>query len=706
MRGSKASRALAGLDPWLVTAAVFFVIAFAAAGYPAFRADPWSAPGLILIIAISAVALVGLFAFARAEQAPARPAQSIDLISALGEPAALVTSGGGVLSHNGAWVESGGSEALPRAVQSPGLMAAFAEARRGGQGRALLKLSGRDVEVMIARTDCGRYLVRAAPDALLEAEAPQPLSGSAPSPATLTGTDAAVRVSGAPFGSALIEGEDIFAVRPLDANAALSELTGPAPSGDAPFGALFKDESVRDARERLKDGSTGPIELVPRAFKDRTLHLYIAPEGEARRIWLFDVSAQKSLELELFQSQKMQAVGQLAGGVAHDFNNLLSVIEGHLDLLFQRHPVGDPSYDSLREIRSTTTRAADLIGKMLAFSRKQTVRRERLDLGELISEFQVLLRRLMREDVRLETEHGRDLPVILADRGQLETAVMNLAVNARDAMQGFVPTGQGVLTIRTARLGLDDARQLGWPGSEPSSIGMIEVADNGPGIAPELLDKIFEPFFTTKAVNKGTGMGLATVYGIVQQAGGHISVSNRSDGQSGAVFRILLPEAAPARPEESKVAAGTASAPPVRRAPRDLSGAGRILLVEDEPAVRDITARLLRQRGYEVITADDGLHALELAEVHAGEIDMMISDVIMPGLDGPALLRKARPFLGDVPVMFISGYAESYFSDLLQDDANISFLPKPLNIKLLAERVKQELHQDQAPAADPSLTEV
>ncbi len=708
-RARGASRALAGLDPWLVTAAVFFVIAFAAAGYPAFRSDPWSAPGLILIIAISAVALVGLFAFARAEQTPARPAQAIDLISALSEPAALVTSGGGVLSHNGAWVESGGSEALPRAVQSPGLMAAFAEARRGGQGRALLRLSGRDVEVMIARTDCGRYLVRAAPDALLEAEAPQPPSGTAPVPAGLTGADAAVRVSGAPFGSALIHGEDIFAVRPLDANAALSELTGPAPSGDAPFGALFKDESVRDARERLKDGSTGPIELVPRAFKDRTLHLYIAPEGEERRIWLFDVSAQKSLELELFQSQKMQAVGQLAGGVAHDFNNLLSVIEGHLDLLFQRHPVGDPSYDSLREIRSTTTRAADLIGKMLAFSRKQTVRRERLDLGELISEFQVLLRRLMREDVRLETEHGRDLPVILADRGQLETAVMNLAVNARDAMQGFVPTGQGMLTIRTARLGLDDARQLGWPGSEPSSIGMIEVADNGPGIAPELLDKIFEPFFTTKAVNKGTGMGLATVYGIVQQAGGHISVSNRSDGQSGAVFRILLPEAAPAReaaPEDGAKAAPAPAAPPVRRAPRDLSGAGRILLVEDEPAVRDITARLLRQRGYEVITAEDGLHALELAEIHAGEVDMMISDVIMPGLDGPALLRKARPFLGDVPVMFISGYAESYFSDLLQDDAHISFLPKPLNIKLLAERVKQELHEGQAPATDPSLTEV
>ena len=214
------------------------------------------------------------------------------------------------------------------------------------------------------------------------------------------------------------------------------------------------------------------------------------------------------------------------------------------------------------------------------------------------------------------------------------------------------------------------------------------MTDTGPGVPPELADKIFEPFFTTKAVNEGTGMGLATVYGIVEQAGGHINVSNveAADGRiSGAAFRIFLPEAGEAELAETPVVEIKL------KTPRDLSGAGRILFVEDEAAVRGIAARLLRQRGYDVIEAADGEEALALAEEHAGTIDMMISDVIMPGLDGPSLLKKARPFLGDAPVMFISGYAESDFSDLLRDEVGVSFLPKPLDIKTLAERVKQEL---------------
>jgi len=286
--------------------------------------------------------------------------------------------------------------------------------------------------------------------------------------------------------------------------------------------------------------------------------------------------------------------------------------------------------------------------------------------------------------VRLETDYGRDMPLVLADKSQLETAVMNLAVNARDAMRGVVEPGAGVVTIKTRRLTEGQARDLGWREAS-GEIALIEVSDTGPGVPPELLDKIFEPFFTTKAVNEGTGMGLATVYGIVQQAGGHISVSNIEG--AGAAFRIFLPAAS----AEELVAAPVVEKA-VKAAPRDLSGAGRILFVEDEAAVRGIAARLLRQRGYEVIEACDGEEALILAEEWAGQIDMMISDVIMPGLDGPSLLRKARPFLGDAPVMFISGYAESDFSDLLQDETGVSFLPKPLDIKTLAERVKQELH--------------
>ena len=668
-------------DPLLIVMAVGFVVAVGALAYPAFRADPTSAPGLVLIFTVGAVALIGLFAFARSETRKPIGDATVDLLDAMAEPAALVWSTGQVLAFNAAWAEANGATvALPKGKSASALYMAFAQARAGEQGRAIVVIGDREQEVLIGQAGEGRFLVRAAPEAVLPV-------GSAVSPrhaATSNAVESRAMAAGAPFGSAVIAAEDLFSGKVDEPNAALSVLTGPAAARDAAFGHLFDPAGVAEARLKLDGGSSGPIELVARAHPDRMLHLYVAPEGDRRRIWLFDVSAQKSMELQLSQAQKMQAVGQLAGGVAHDFNNLLTAIQLQLSGLLERHPVGDPSYEGLNEIRQTAIRAADLVRKLLAFSRKSTVRRERLDLGELVGEFAVLLRRLLREDVRLETDYGRDLPVVLADKSQLETAVMNLAVNARDAMRGVVEPGAGVVTIRTARLTADEARLLGWSAAPTAAVALIEVADSGPGVPPELVDKIFEPFFTTKAVNEGTGMGLATVYGIVEQAGGHINVSNAAGG--GAVFRIFLPEAA-----EAELAA-VPVIEKVAKAPRDLSGAGRILFVEDEAAVRGIAARLLRQRGYEVIEAEDGEQALELAEQHAGTIDMMISDVIMPGLDGPALLKKARQYLGDAPVLFISGYAESDFSDLLQDEVGVSFLPKPLDIKTLAERVKQELH--------------
>ena len=670
-------------DLWLVPMIAGFVLAIAALAYPAFRAAPMSAPGLILIVAVAAVALIGLFAFGRAAapRVGAGGDAAVEMLEAMAEPAALVWASGQVLAFNDAWAASGGSTtALPRGPSGQALYMAFAQARAGGQGRAIVPIGEGEAEVTIGQAGEGRFLIRAAPEAHLASEAG---TAARPSPAASVSGEARAMAAGAPFGSALIAAEDLFTGRATETNAALEVLTGPNAARDAAFGHLFEPTGVSEARAKLAAGSQGPIELVARAHPDRMLHLYVAPEGEARRIWLFDVSAQKSMELQLSQAQKMQAVGQLAGGVAHDFNNLLTAIQLQLSGLLERHPVGDPSYEGLNEIRQTAIRAADLVRKLLAFSRKSTVRRERLDLGELVGEFAVLLRRLLREDVRLETDYGRDLPVVLADKSQLETAVMNLAVNARDAMRGVVEPGSGVVTIRTARLTAAEARAMGWAAPASEAVALIEVSDTGPGVPPEILGKIFEPFFTTKAVNEGTGMGLATVYGIVEQAGGHINVVNL-DG-AGAAFRIFLPEAAEAE---------LAATPVVEiklKTPRDLSGAGRILFVEDEAAVRGIAARLLRQRGYEVIEAADGEEALELAEQHAGTIDMMISDVIMPGLDGPSLLKKARPFLGDAPVMFISGYAESDFSDLLQDEVGVSFLPKPLDIKTLAERVKQEL---------------
>jgi two-component system cell cycle sensor histidine kinase/response regulator CckA len=386
----------------------------------------------------------------------------------------------------------------------------------------------------------------------------------------------------------------------------------------------------------------------------------------------------------------MQAIGQLAGGVAHDFNNLLTAIQLRLDELLHRHPVGDPSYEGLAEIRQTSVRAADLVRKLLAFSRKQTVQRESLDLGELISEFEVLLRRLLREDVKLETDYGRNLPLVRADKSQLETAVMNLAVNARDAMrsqgkQSPDEKGSGVVRIRTARVSQAEAKTLGYTAAPEGEYALIEVADTGPGIPADIQAKIFEPFFTTKPVGEGTGLGLATVYGIVKQADGWIALDSKLG--VGTAFRIFLPVfIAPAGAPQVAV-----EAPKPKPAARDLSGVGRILFVEDEDSVRGIAARLLRARGYEVIEACDGEEALALAEQYAGQIDLLISDVIMPGLDGPTMLKKARPFLGDAPVMFISGYAEAEFSDLLEGETGITFLAKPLDIKILAEKVKQQL---------------
>lgn len=667
-------------DPLFVVMAAGCAMMVAAMAYPAFRADPFSAPGMILIFAAGGVALMALFAFGRNETKKPAGDTAVEMLDAMAEPAALVWSSGHVLAFNAAWVEqNGATTALPKGKSGQALYMAFAQARKGEQGRAIVVIGDREQEVLIGQAGEGRFLVRAAPEAVLAVDAAR----SAPVVA-VNAAESRAMAAGAPFGSAVIAHEDLFAGKVEGANAALAALTGPASARDAAFGHLFEPGGVTEARAKLAAGSSGPIELVARAHPDKALHLYVAPEGDHRRVWLFDVSAQKSMELQLSQAQKMQAVGQLAGGVAHDFNNLLTAIQMQLSELLERHPVGDPSYDGLNQIRQTGIRAADLVRKLLAFSRKSTVRRERLDLGELVGEFAVLLRRLLREDVRLETDYGRDLPIVLADKSQLETAVMNLAVNARDAMRGVVEPGAGVVTIATRRLTQTEARGMGWMEAPATGIALIQVSDTGPGVPPELLSKIFEPFFTTKAVNEGTGMGLATVYGIVEQAGGHINVTNLEG--AGAAFRIFLPEAAAAELAETPVVEK------VVKAPRDLSGAGRILFVEDEAAVRGIAARLLRQRGYEVIEAEDGEQALLLAEEHAGTIDMMISDVIMPGLDGPSLLKKARQYLGDAPVMFISGYAESDFSDLLQDEVGVSFLPKPLDIKTLAERVKQELH--------------
>jgi two-component system cell cycle sensor histidine kinase/response regulator CckA len=640
----------------------------------------------MLLLGLAGVGALGLYAFRQAP--PADAGSDLEsLLQALAEPAAAIAADGRILAANPAWAAVGGPSArLVRPRGASTLFAALKAAGRGEVGRCELQWDGLAFGLTATRIDRRRLLVRLAPPASATPAAPVTAAEAHVSgPAELDALAAA-----APFGAALLDGPDPFAAAILEANPALRAMAPGLAEAGRPFAEVIEPASRADAQSRVASGRTAAVEVKLASDPPRMAHLYLSRLGEQSLAYLIDVSEQKQLELQLSQAQKMQAIGQLAGGVAHDFNNLLTAIQLRLDELLHRHPVGDPSYEGLAEIRQTSVRAADLVRKLLAFSRKQTVQRESLDLGELISEFEVLLRRLLREDVKLETDYGRNLPFVRADKSQLETAVMNLAVNARDAMRTAGKAAgsdkpAGVVRIRTARLGQAEAKALGYTAAGEGEHALIEVADTGPGIPPELLTKIFEPFFTTKPVGEGTGLGLATVYGIVKQADGWIAVDSKLG--EGTAFRIFLPVHTP-------VAGAPPPAPEAAKpkpVARDLSGVGRILFVEDEDSVRGIAAKLLRARGYEVIEACDGEEALALAEQHAGEIDLLISDVIMPGLDGPSMLKKARKFLGDAPVMFISGYAEAEFSDLLEGETGVTFLPKPLDIKILAEKVKQQL---------------
>ena len=666
----------------------------------------------IILIAFAGVIFLGMFAFNTEEEILSSEGfTGSDIVGALEEPAAVAGFDGHILSVNGAWRDAGGGQRrLPQGDEAPALFVALREAKSQGHGRALVRLGGFDYEMIASRLGEDLVLVRAASQGvlgnglMLNHDEPGDLQGhsflteSAPetAPARITDMPPAEMdafAESAPFGAALvldIGGHgDLFASRIKDYNTVFAALVEKTPDDLAglEFGALVTENSRADLTERLATGKAGPFDIQLRLqttsrAPQRAVQIYVSPVAGGFSLYLFDVSEQKKLEQTLVQSQKMQAIGQVAGGMAHDFNNLLTGFKFRNDQLLLNHPLGDPSYEDLNGIRQIIARAEDLVRNLLAFARKQTVKRVTLNVGEMVSEAEVLLRRLVREDVKLETEYGRNLPNVHVDKGQMEMVMMNLVVNARDAMR---PQGGGKVHIRTAALSQAEAKARGWAEAPAQGAALIEVADTGPGIAPDVLPQVFEPFFTTKALGEGTGLGLSTVHGIINQAGGNIVIDSKLG--EGATFRIFLPvwvtedkgEAAPA-PQ--------AAAKPV---PKDLSGVGRILFVEDEQIVRGIAAHLLRQRGYEVLEACDGEEALEIIEAENGKFDLLISDVIMPGLDGPSMLKRARPMIGNVPVMFISGYAESEFSDLLEEEKNVSFLPKPLDIKTLAERVKEQL---------------
>ncbi|MEP7315679.1 MAG: response regulator, partial [Sphingomicrobium sp.] len=389
---------------------------------------------------------------------------------------------------------------------------------------------------------------------------------------------------------------------------------------------------------------------------------------------LKDNSEEAKLKRQVAQATKMQAVGQLAGGVAHDFNNILTAIIGHCDLMLMRHAPGDSDYDDLQQIKSNSNRAAGLTRQLLAFSRQQTLRPQTLQLPDVVSEVSHLLKRLLGETVVLNVKHGRDVFPVRADPGQLEQVIVNLAVNARDAMQA---KGGGALTIQTYSVKSDQVAELGSDILPVADYAAMSITDTGTGIPTNVLGKVFEPFFTTKEVGKGTGLGLSTVYGIVKQSGGFIFADSKVD--EGTRFTIYLPA-------HEVEGAASATRTPVKPKENELWGSGTILLVEDEPMVRTVAERALSRHGYTVMTASNGEDALELL-ANSETVDLLISDVVMPIMDGPTMVREARKTNPEMPILFMSGYAEEQLRKSI-DIENVAFLPKPFSMQELAEAVR------------------
>jgi two-component system cell cycle sensor histidine kinase/response regulator CckA len=522
----------------------------------------------------------------------------------------------------------------------------------------------------------------------------------------------------APVGMVLLDLEGLV----LDANRAFTKMLGKhrdAVTGQ-PFAGLLAREDRGDlsgALSKIVMGTARAAHMEVRmpgaGAREFLLSLYASrfadAEGDASGIvlHLIDNTEQKNLEVQFAQSQKMQAVGQLAGGVAHDFNNLLTAMIGFCDLLLERHGPDDPSFADIQQIRQNANRATNLVRQLLAFSRKQTLEPVRLDVTEALNDLASLLRRLIGEKVELTMQHGRDLMPVKGDKSQFDQIVINLCVNARDAMPGG-----GAITVSTQNVELTDPVQRGHDLMPPGRYVLVDVADTGTGISKEHMERIFEPFFSTKEAGAGTGLGLSTVYGIVHQSGGFIFCDS-APGE-GTTFSIYLPEfeePGQARPDGAKPDSRPSGQPPANvpanepesepesgtvaedepPAEPDLTGSATVLLVEDEDAVRMFAKRALQNKGYTVLEAANGEMALDVINDTDDEIDIIVSDVIMPGMDGHTLVGLVRQELPGVKVILMSGYAEDMYRDEIGRDATLHFLGKPFTLKDLAAKVKDVL---------------
>jgi two-component system cell cycle sensor histidine kinase/response regulator CckA len=486
------------------------------------------------------------------------------------------------------------------------------------------------------------------------------------------------------------------------ANARFAKLAQSLSPDGAANKSIFRTVNARDRSLLIAainqaaegQGDIAPVEAMLDGTKERWGQYFVTAveenerETEAAIVYMLETTERRTLENQINQSQKMDMVGQLAGGIAHDFNNVLSAIMMANDFLLNAHKPTDPSFQDIMQIKQNATRAATLVRQLLAFSRRQTLRPQVLDLGDALSDLTMLLRRLIGEKVKLDLVHGRDLWPVKVDVSQFEQVIVNLAVNARDAM-----ADGGKLQVKTSNVTSDEAAQFSYKGMPAADYVRIDVADTGTGIPAEIVDKIFEPFFSTKEVGKGTGLGLSTVYGIVKQTGGFVYVDSKAG--EGTSFRIFLPrhraelEAAPEPQVTNGAAREAAAEPPKPQA--DLTGQGTILLVEDEDGLRSLNARGLRSRGYSVIEAANGVEAMEALEERNGAVDLVVSDVVMPEMDGPTLLKEMRLRNPNLKIIFVSGYAEEAFDKSLPENEQFAFLAKPFALSALVAKVKETM---------------
>jgi len=686
---------------WRWAALAAFVVALGAAGLAVTAPALAGWAGHALLFGIAALAFLFLFAVWP------RPTRGMDGARRIAEAAgkanvawAITGEGGAVIDCNAVYRRMAGvgeHETPPppelALAGEPSAAVLYRLTRDAGEGKAREEsfqvMPGLEIIAAVRPLDGGQAAWWFVPRLAARGDMPaaQPVSAPAPVPQAAAAPPVPAVSAPAPAAS-----DDLFRDAPM--GVAFADADGVIADANKAFAAFFGGAVLKGRRlsdlldaadagavmariAKAAAGSVGAnaVELRTQGAggNEKLGELFASPMPDGRAVlYLVDVTEQKALETKFAQSQKMQAVGQLAGGVAHDFNNLLTVIIGNCEFLLMRHPAGDPSFKELNEVHQNALRAATLVGQLLAFSRKQTMQPKVLALNDVVGELAQMLRRLLREGIELKVEKDETLWPVHADEAQLSNALINLVVNARDAM----PSG-GTVSIRLANETVAAASTLGSAIMPPGDYVRLEVTDTGVGMSKEIQSKIFDPFFTTKPVGQGTGLGLATVYGIVKQSGGFIDV--RSEVGKGTSFHIYLPRHAGAAAQAAETAAPA----------RDVTGQDTILLVEDEEAVRSFAARALRMRGYDVLEAGGGEEALEIVQSGA-EIHLIITDVVMPNMDGPAMVKHVKALKPDLPVIFMSGYAEEAFR---RDEGagDIHFLPKPFGLKQLAAKVKDVL---------------